>query len=62
MRQEYRQKILDLTKEELRLAVSDHLSSKKNDGVVVCFGNKELIEKENQTLALHNKTLPITPI
>lgn len=62
MRQEFRDKILSLTSQELKQAVSAHLVSKKNEAVIICYGNKELIEKENLRLKTKNKVLPVLAV
>jgi Zn-dependent M16 (insulinase) family peptidase len=62
LRQQLRDQILSLTSQELKIAVSEHLLSKISSGVVVCFGNKDLIEKENLTLSKQNRALPLMPI
>ncbi|MEI8328688.1 MAG: insulinase family protein [Chlamydiia bacterium] len=62
MRQEFRQKIISLSKAELQNAVMLHLSMQKESGVVVCFGNKDLIEKENLELAKRKKKMEILRI
>lgn len=62
MRQQFRNKILSLTKHELTQAVIANLVTKKEEAVVVCFGNKELIEKENLRLGTKNKALPLLSI
>lgn len=61
-RQEYRDKIIHLTSHELQSAVTQHLCPKKEAGIVVCFGNKELIEKENLRLGPRGKALPVLAV
>ena len=62
MREEFRRKILELSKAELQHAVTVHLSGQKESGVVVCFGNKDLIEKENRKLKKTKEPLKILRI
>lgn len=62
MREEFRRKILELSKAELQHAVTAHLSGQKESGIVVCFGNKDLIEKENRKLKKTKEPLKILRI
>lgn len=62
MRQEFRDQILNLTKQDLQRAVVDHLCNKQDQTLFVCFGNKELIEKENLRLGSKNRALPVFSI
>jgi Zn-dependent M16 (insulinase) family peptidase len=62
MRQEFRDRLLSLTSRDLKHAVTTELVPKKEEGVIVSFAGKELLEKENGLLALENKLLPIFPI
>jgi len=62
MRQELRDHILQLTINDIKNAVEIHLAPKKETAIVVCFGNKELIKKENIILSGNGKELPIFPI
>jgi len=61
-RQEYRSRIINLTKENLIHSVKSHLEIMQKQGVTVSFGNKELIEKENKILEQTKRELPIMPI
>jgi Zn-dependent M16 (insulinase) family peptidase len=58
-RQHYRDRLLGLTPQEIRLAVKKELLDKLGNGTVVTFASKELLEKENGEL---EKPLPIIPI
>lgn len=58
-RQHYRDKLLALTSQEIRLAVKKELLEKLDLGTVVTFASKELLEKENRDL---EKPLPIIPV
>lgn len=59
MRQQFRTHLLNATKEEIAEAIREHLLSKIDEGTVVSFAGKELLEKEN---ALLDKPLPLYPI
>ncbi len=50
MRAAFRQKILDAQAPEVALAVSRHLLTTIDQGVLVSFAGKELLEKENKKL------------
>jgi len=56
-RQHYRDKLLALTPQEIRLAVKNELLEKQS--TIVTFASKELLEKENRDL---EKPLPIIPV
>ncbi len=62
MRQEFRNRLLDLTSRDLKHAVESELLPKKEQGVVVSFAGKELLEKENAILTLDKGPLPIYSI
>lgn len=62
MRQEFRDRLLGLNMHDLKRAVETELLPKIEQGVVVTFAGKELLEKENALLAAENKALPIFPI
>jgi Zn-dependent M16 (insulinase) family peptidase len=62
IRQNYRNRILDLTPKEVRHAVEVELLPKKSSGIVVTFAGLELIEKENALLAGEGKPLPVLEI
>jgi Zn-dependent M16 (insulinase) family peptidase len=62
MRQQFRDRLLSLTHQDLKHAVETELLPKKEEGVVVSFAGKELLEKENGVLAVENQKLPIFPI
>lgn len=62
MRQEFRNRLLDLTSRDLKHAVGTELLPKKNQSVIISFAGKELLDKENAILALKKETLPIFPI
>ena len=58
-RQHYRDMLLALTPQEIRLAVKKELLDKLGNGTIVTFASKELLEKENREL---EKPLPIIPV
>jgi Zn-dependent M16 (insulinase) family peptidase len=58
-RQHYRDRLLALTPQEIRLAVKKELLDKLGSGTIVTFASKELLEKENADL---EKPLPIIPV
>ncbi len=58
-RQHYRDMLLALTPQEIRLAVKKELLDKLGLGTIVTFASKELLEKENRDL---EKPLPIIPV
>jgi Zn-dependent M16 (insulinase) family peptidase len=58
-RQHYRDRLLSLTPQEIRLSVKKELLEKLGLGTVVTFASKELLEKENRDL---EKPLPIIPV
>ncbi len=62
MRQEFRDRLLRLTTHDLKHAVEMELLPKKEEGVIVSFAGKELLEKENAQLISENKALPVFPI
>ena len=58
-RQHFRDMLLSLTPQEIRLAVKKELLEKLGSGTIVSFASKELLEKENKDL---EKPLPIIPV
>jgi hypothetical protein len=62
MRQEFRNRLLSLTSRDLRHAVETELLPKKENGVIISFAGRELLDKENALLSLKKETLPIFPI
>jgi Zn-dependent M16 (insulinase) family peptidase len=62
MRQEFRNRLLALTMQDLKHALETELLPKMGQGVIVSFAGKEQIEKENALLSIENKALPIFPI
>jgi presequence protease len=62
MRQEFRDRLLALTAQNLKHATETELLPKKEQGVIVSFAGKEIIEKENALLSAVDKTLPIFPV
>ena len=62
MRQAFRDRLLNLTPQELKHAVEMELLPQKNQGITVCFAGKELIEKENTLLAIEKEKLPVYSI
>ncbi len=59
VRQAFRDKLLSLTKEEVISAVKSHIIPNMDDGAVVVFAGKELLQKENKKLP---EPLPIYKI
>ncbi len=62
MRQKFREKLLSLDTSDVAKAVDKHLKQQKENGVIVCFGNQELIQKENAKLKSRKKELTILSI
>jgi Zn-dependent M16 (insulinase) family peptidase len=60
MRQRYRDTLLSLTKKQLQQAIESEILPKKQDGVIVSFASRELLEQENAILG--SKALPIIPL
>lgn len=60
VRQAYRDRLINLKKEEVVEAVKAHIAPKLKDATTVIFAGKELLEKENQLLISQNK--PSFPI
>lgn len=60
MRQNFRDRLITLDKEDIQSAMRNQLLSQVNDGVVVTFAGKELIEKELPHI--ENKSLKVLPI
>lgn len=58
-RQEYRDRLLALTAQEVALAAAHELKPRFESSIVVSLGSQEFLEKENQNL---QKPLPIIPI
>jgi len=61
-RQEYRSRIIDLTREQLIHSVKIHLEKFSEEGITISYGNKEIIEKENKILQQNKKELPLHSI
>jgi Zn-dependent M16 (insulinase) family peptidase len=61
-RQEYRSRIINLTKDQLIHSVKMHLEKFSEEGVTISYGNKEIIEKENTALKQNNRELPLHSI
>ena len=59
LRQKYRDAILSLTKKQIQQVVEIELKEKKDQAINISFSSKELLEKENITLAKKQKELPI---
>lgn len=55
MRQEFRDRLLSLTKGDIQKAVDCELRQQLDQKVIVTFSGKELLEKENQLLPLANR-------
>jgi Zn-dependent M16 (insulinase) family peptidase len=62
LRQEFRDRLLNLTAHDLKHAVETELLPKREQGTVVTFAGKELLKKENVKLSEKGKMLPIFPI
>ena len=62
MRQEFRDRLLALKSTDIKSVVETELLPKKDQGVIVSFAGKDLLEKENILLAMDNKALPILSI
>ncbi len=62
MKQEYRDHVLSLTQKQIQHAIETELLAKKEQAVIVAFGGKELIEKENHLLGTKKKALPTMPL
>ena len=60
MRQRYRDTLLSLTKKQLQQVIESEILPKKQDGVIVSFASRELLEQENAILG--SKALPIIPL
>ncbi|MES2198545.1 MAG: insulinase family protein [Chlamydiota bacterium] len=59
LRQKYRDAILSLTKKQIKQVVEIELLLKKEQAINISFASKELLEKENITLAKKQKELPV---
>lgn len=60
LRQNYRDLVLSLTRDQVKEAVKSHLLPQINEGVTVVFAEKDLLESENQQLQDQSKPqLPI---
>lgn len=59
LRQKYRDNLLSLTKEQIKQMVGIELLQKKEQAIDISFSSKELLEKENITLAKKKKEFPI---
>lgn len=55
LRQEFRDKILSLSKEDIIAVVKRHIQGKLDTGATVVFAGKELIEKENAAMLRSGK-------
>lgn len=63
IRQAFRNRLLELTRDEVIRAVKAHIIPKHAKGALVVFAGKELLEKENALLASHHKNpLPLEPV
>lgn len=63
VRQQFRDGLLNMTCDDVQRAVIKHISPQINNGVVVVFASKDLLEKENGMLiAKGRKALPIESI
>jgi len=60
LRQEFKTRVLTLTKQDVINAVKQHIKPQFEESTTVVFAGKELIEKENLTLKKEGfETLPI---
>lgn len=62
MRQEFRDRLLSLTAQDVKHAVEVELLPKKGQEIIVAFAGRELLEKENALLAASERELPIFPV
>lgn len=63
IRQQFRDRLLSLTKQDVQNAVKKYISSKFSDATTVVFASKELLEKDNILLAQSGKkTLAIETV
>lgn len=62
MRQQFRDRILSVSPQEIRKAIEEHLIPQQKHSVVVSFGSKELIERENKLMMPPHHPLPIMAI
>ncbi|ADI37862.1 insulinase family protein [Waddlia chondrophila] len=60
IRQQYRNQVLSLTREQVKEAVKTHLAPQMQESVTVVFAEKELLESENRKFQSLNK--PLLPI
>lgn len=56
VRQQYRERLMKITKKQIQQAVEQHLLAQFNEATLVSFASKELLEKENHKL--QNEGLP----
>jgi Zn-dependent M16 (insulinase) family peptidase len=59
MRQQFRNRLLALTSQEVKHAIEMELLPKKGKGIFVTFSGRELLDRENTLLSLDQKTLPV---
>ncbi len=62
MRQQFRNRLLALTVQEIQHAIETELLPQKGEGIVVSFAGRELLEKENALLEMEHRALPIYSI
>lgn len=62
MRQEYREKLLAVSKKEIQEAAEKTLIPAMEKGVIISFASQELIDRENEKLAKTREPLPIIPV
>lgn len=62
MRQEFRDRLLELKPANIKTVLEMELLPKKDQGVVVTFAGKELLANENAVLATEKKALPVLSI
>lgn len=62
MRQHFRDRLLNLTKDELQGALKEHILPNMDKGVAVSFAGQSLVDKDNAKLAEEGKALKVLPI
>ncbi|MBN1914707.1 MAG: insulinase family protein [Parachlamydiales bacterium] len=61
-REKFRHQIIHVTKEQITNALQNHLLPQINQGVVVTFGEKNFLQRENLELAKNNQQLSLFPV
>ncbi len=62
LRQQFRDRLLALTRQEIIHILKMEILPKRDQGVAVCIAGRELIEKDNQVLAERGQPLQVLPI